>query len=136
MARLAALASVSGRVGLTLIPAQAFKLQPLHVAAVWTGHEIPALVGRLELALDPRESPDRWCRHHEDFAPVREGGGPCLGQGDRVAFLVRRGGIGVDLVEKDVARGHRPQAGGRVRPGQHQNAAGEFLGQHRVARVA
>ena len=127
---------IGRRFGLALRPAQAFKLQPLHRPAMRAGHEVPALVAGLELPLDPAQAPDRRGRDHEHLAPVREGRGPRLGQRDRIAFLVGRGRIGVDLVEKDVARRHRPQAGGRVGTGQHQDAAGEFLRQHRVARIA
>ena len=67
---------------------------------------------------------------------MRKGGGARLGQRDRIAFLVGGGRIGIDLVEKHVARGHRAQPGRAVRPGQHQDAAGEFLRQHRVAGIA
>ena len=63
-------------------------------------------------------------------------GGPRLRQCDRIAFLVRRGGIGIDLVEEDVSRGHGAQASRRIGTSQHQDAAGEFLGQHRVASIA
>ena len=132
---LAALAVVGGRLRLVLCPAQPLELQPLHRPAMRARHEIPPLIAGLELALDAAQPADRGRRDHEHLAPMREGGGARFGQRDRVAFLVGRGRIGIDLVEKHVARGHGPQAGGRVRPGQHQDAAGELLRQHRVARV-
>jgi hypothetical protein len=125
---LAPLAGVSRRFRLALVPAQAFKLQPLHHPAMRAGHEVAALVAGLELSLDPADAPNGRGRDHEHLAPVREGRGPRLPH--------RRGRIGIDLVEKDVARGHRPQASGRVGARQHQDAAGEFLGQHRVASIA
>ena len=97
------------------------------ISTRWAWHEEPALIAGLVFPLDPAQPPDRRGRDHEHLAPVREGGGARFGQRDRIAFFVSRGRIGIDLVEKDVARGHRPQAGGRVRPGQHQNAAEEFF---------
>jgi len=64
-----------------------------------------------------------------------EGQGPRLGQADRIAFLVGRGRIGIDLVEKDVACRRRAQAHGRVRPGHDQYPAREFLREHRIAGI-
>jgi hypothetical protein len=85
--------------GNSVIPAQPLKRQPLHSTARWAGHKIAALA-----------SDRRGGRDHDHFAPMRNCGRPCLGQGDRIAYLVCRGRIGVDLVEKDVARRHRAQA--------------------------
>ncbi len=99
-------------------------------------HEEPALVAGLELPLDPAQPPDRRRRDQEHLAPMGEGQRPRLGQRHRVAFLVGRGRIGVDLVEEDVARRGRAQPDRRVRPGHDQDAAREFLRQHRVAGVA
>ena len=132
---LAAFAVIHGRLGLSLAPAQPLELQPLPVTAMGAGHEVAPLVAGLELPLDARQPPHRRRRDHEHLAPMREGGGPCLGQRDRVALFVGRGRIGIDLIQKHIAGGHRAQASGRVRAGQHQNAAGEFLGQHRVASI-
>ena len=42
-----------------ILPAQPVELQPLHRAAVRARNEEPALVGRLELPLDPAQPPDR-----------------------------------------------------------------------------
>ena len=84
----AGLAMVCCRVGPPLVPAQPLKLQPLHRGTVGAGHEIAALVRCIELALDPADAPDRGRRDHEHLAPMREGGGARLGQGDRIAFLV------------------------------------------------
>ncbi len=133
---LAALAVISRSFRLSLRPAQPVELQPLHRPAMGAGHEVAPLVGCVEFSLDPAQPPDRRRRDHEHFAPVREGGGPCLGQRDRIALLVGRGRVGIDLVEEDITRGHRPQAGGAVRTGQDQDAAGEFLRQHRIACIA
>jgi hypothetical protein len=99
-------------------------------------HEEPPLVARLVFPLDPADAADRRRRDQEDLAPVREGQRARFGEPDRVAFLVGRGRIGVDLVEEDVARRHRAQPHGRVGAGHHQHAAGEILRQLRVAAVA
>ena len=96
-------------------PAQPLELQPLHLAAMRARHEEPPLVARLELPLDPAQAPDRRRRDQEHLAPMGEGQRPRLGQRDRVAFLVGRGRIGVDLVEEDVARRRRAQPDRRVR---------------------
>ena len=104
------LACIRRGLGLALLPAQPLELQPLHGLRSAGRHEVAPLVGGLVLALDPREAVDRRGRGEEHLAPLREGQRPRLGERDRIAFLVGRGRIGVDLVEEEVARRHRAQA--------------------------
>jgi len=132
----AALAMILRRLRPPLLPAQPLELEPLHRAAMRTRHEVASLIRRLELALDARQPPDRGRRDQQHLAPMREGQRPGFGQRDRITFLVRRGRIGIDLVEEDVARRGGPQADRRVRACHDQDATREFLGQHRVAGIA
>lgn len=134
--RVAPLAVIFRRLRAALLPAQPVELQPLHRAAVLARHEEPALITGLVLALDPAQPPYGWGRDQKHLAPMGEGQRPRLGQRDRIAFLVGRGGIGVDLVKEDVARGRGAQPDRRVCAGHDQDAARELLGQHGVARVA
>jgi hypothetical protein len=134
--RVAALAVIFRRFRLALLPAQPFELQPLHRPAMRARHEEPPLIARLVLPLDAAQPPDGRRRDQEHLAPMGEGQRPCLCQRDRIAFLVGRGRIGIDLVEEDVPRRSRAQTDRRVRPGHDQDAAREFLRQHRVARIA
>jgi hypothetical protein len=98
--RVAALAVIFRRLRAALLPAQPVELQPLHRAAMRARHEEPPLVARLVFPLDPADAADRGRRDQEDLAPVREGQRARLGEANRVAFLVGRGRIGVDLVKK------------------------------------
>jgi hypothetical protein len=98
---LAALAVILRRFRLAPLPAQPLEPQPLHRAAVRARHEIAPLVGRLELALDAAELPDRRRRDQEHLASVRERERARLGQRDRIAFLIGRRGVRVDLVEEE-----------------------------------
>ncbi len=59
-----------------------------------------------------------------------------LGQRDRIAFLVGRRRISVDLVEKQVARRHRAQADRAVGAGDDQQTRRKLLRQNRVAGIA
>ena len=133
---LAALADVGRRLRLALLPAQPLEREMLLLAAVRARHEVAPLVGGLVLPLDPRQPLDRRRRGEEHLAPPGEGARPRFGQRHRIALVVGRRRIGVDLVEEQVAHRHRAQADGRVGAGQHQDAAGELLRQHRVAGVA
>ena len=128
-------ADVGGGFRLPPVPAQLLEAQPLRVVAVWAWHEVAALVAGLVLALDGRGARNRRRRHDEDLAP---GKGACarLGQRDRIAFTLDVQRIPVNLVEEQVAHRHRAQAYRAVRPGHHQHAAPELLGQNGVARVA
>src|SRR5690606_33300246 len=69
----AAFADVFRRLWPPLLPAQPLELQPLHRPAMWARHEVAPLVGRLELALDAAEPPDRRRRDQEHLAPMGEG---------------------------------------------------------------
>ncbi len=133
---IAVLAPVRRRLRPALLPAQPLEAQPLHRPAMRARHEVAPLVGGLVLPLDAADAPDRRRRHQEQLPPVREGQRPRLGEPDRVAFLVGRGRIGVDLVEEHVARRHRAQAHRRVRARHDQHAAREILRELRVAAVA
>ena len=132
----AGLAYIVCGLGLALVPAQPLELEPLHVPAMRARHEVAALVRGLVLPLDPREPLDRRRRGEEHLAPPRERARPRLGQRNRIAFLVGRGRIGIDLVEKQVARRHRAQADRAVGAGDDQQPCRELLRQHRVAGVA
>ena len=134
--RVTGIAMVCRRLRFALLPAQPFELEPMHLPAMRARHEESALVARLVFAFDSAHATDRGRRDQEDLAPMGEGQRPRLGEPDRVAFLVGRSRIGVDLVEEDVSRRHRAQSHGRVGAGQHQHAAREILGQLRVAAVA
>ena len=94
------MAMVRGRLGSPLRPSQPLELQPLLMATMRAGHEIPPLVAGLELPLDAGQPAHRGRRDHEHLAPMREGGGARLGQRDRVALLVGRGRIGINLYKK------------------------------------
>ena len=120
----------------TLLPAQPFEPKPLFFLAMRAGDEETALVGRLVLALDPRQAMNRRRRPQQDLGPPRECAGSGLGQRDRVAFLVGRRRISVDLVQKQVARRHRAQADRAVGAGDHQQTRRKLLRQHGVAGVA
>ena len=122
--------------GPALVPAQPLEPEPLHVPAMRARHEIPALVRGLVFALDAREPLDRRRRAEQDLRPPREGARARFGERDRIAFLVGRGRIGIDLVEEQVPRRHRAQADRAVGAGDDQNARRELLRQHRVAGVA
>ena len=133
---LAALADVGRRLRLALLPAQPLEREMLRLAAVRARHEVPPLVGGLVFPLDPRQPLDRRRRGEEHLAPPGEGARPRFGQRHRIALVVGRRRIGVDLVEEQVAHRHRAQADGGVRSRHHQDAAGELLRQHGVAGVA
>ena len=122
--------------GLPLIPAQPLELEPLHVLAVRARHEVAALVRRLVFALNARNPLDRRCRGKERLAPPREGPRACFGQRNRVALLVGRRRIGIDLVQEQVARRHRAQSDRAVGAGDDEQPCGKLLRQHGVAGVA
>jgi hypothetical protein len=63
---------------------------------------------------------------------VRDAG---LSERNGIALAGDVAGIGIHLVEEQEPRRHRAQADRAVRASQHQDAAGEFLRQHRVAAV-
>ncbi len=73
----------------------------------------------------PREdlsAPSKWRLQHSDIGPAA-----------RVADIA---GIGVDLIQKQKPGRHGTQPDRAIGARQHQNAAGEFLGQHGIAAVA
>ena len=96
---------------------------------------IAPLVAGLEFPLDAAQPPNGGRRDQQRLAPMREGQRARLGQRNRIPFLIRRGRIGIDLVQKQISRRGRAQPHRRVRPGHDQNAARELLGQHRIARI-
>ncbi len=61
--------------------------------------------------------------------------GPGFGAGDRITLAIDIARIGVDLVEKHPARGHRPQDDCGVRAGQDQLPAGEAFPEDRVPGI-
>ena len=124
IAAVAGLADVVRGLGLALLPAQPLELQPLFMPAMRARHEVAPLVGGLVLALDAREAVDRRGRGEEDLRPPREGARARLGERDRIAFLVGRRRIGIDLVEEEIARRHRAQADRAVGAGHDQEPAG------------
>ncbi len=97
-------ARIVRRVRLTLFPAQTLEAEPLAVIAMRASHEVAPLVAGLELALDPRHAMDRRCRGEKNLRAPGEGARASLRECDGVAFLVGGRRIGVDLVEKQVAR--------------------------------
>ena len=123
------------RLGLTFVPAQPLELQPLHLPAMRAGHEIPPLIGCFVLAFDPRQTVNGRRRAEQDLGAPRECARPCLGERNRIAFLVGRGRIGIDLVEEEVARRHRAQADRAVRTRDNQEPCRKLLRQHRVAGI-
>ena len=129
------LAGIECRLRLALLPAQPLELQPLHCAAMRTGHEEAPLVGGFILPFDPRQALDRRRRDQEQLLAVPEGRGSRLSQGNGVTFTVDIARIGIDLVQKHIARRHGAEPRGTVGAGQNQLAAREPLGQHRVAAV-
>ncbi len=132
---LATFADVGAGLRPSTLPAQLLEAQPLAVIAMRTRQEIPALVGRLVLALDAAGAGDGRRRDDEDLAPG-EGARARLGQRDCIAlpFDVER--IAIHFVEEQVAHRHRAQADRAVRAGHHQYAAAELLGEDGVARIA
>src|SRR5581483_11244448 len=96
----AALAEVLRRIGLAFFPTKPLEAQPLAMTAMRAGDEEAALVGRLVLALDPRDAVDRRRRRQEDLRPPREGTRAGLGERDGISFLFGRTRIGIDLVQK------------------------------------
>ena len=128
------LADVARRAWVALVPTQLFELQGLEVIALRARHEEAALIGGQEFPLDPRLPLERRRRDHEHLAPL-EGARARFGERDRVTLEVDVARITVDFVEKEIAHRRRAQAHGGVGPGHQEQSAGEFLGQHRVARV-
>ena len=61
---------------------------------------------------------------------------PGLGECNRIAFAFDIAGIGVHLVQKQKPGRHGTQPDRAIGARQHQNAAGEFLGQHGIATIA
>src|SRR5690606_8684909 len=100
-----------------------------------TWDEVAALVAGKVFALDSGEASDggRGC---EEGLPAGEGALAFLGDGDRVPFSVEVAGVGVDLVEEEVADWHGAEAGGGVGAGEDDEAAGEFLDDGCVPGVA
>ena len=133
---IAGLTHIMCGLGLPLVPAQPLELEPLHVLAVRARHEVAALVRCLVFALDPGNPLDRRRRRKERLAPPREGARACFGQRNRIALLVGRRRIGIDLVQKQIARRHRAQSHRAVGAGDDQQPRRELLRQHRVAGVA
>jgi hypothetical protein len=88
-----------------LRPAQVLELQRLTLAAMRTRHEIPALIARLVLPLNPRQALGLRRRDQQDLAPL-EGGRAPLREQDRIALALDIARIAVDLVEEQVARRH------------------------------
>ncbi len=129
-------AVIPRRLRRTLLPDQPLEAQPLHLATRRARHEEAPLVGGQVLPLDPAAARDGRRADQEGLAPPAEGPRPRLGQRDRIALAGDVAGIGVHLVEEQEPRRHRAQPDRAVGPGQHQDAAGEFLRQHGVAAVA
>src|ERR1700738_1934749 len=129
---LTGLAGIVRGLGLCLLPAQPLDPERLVMTAMRARSEEPPRVARLELALDARDAMDRRGRGEKDFRPPREGARARLGERDGVAFLAGGRRIGIDLVEKKIARRHRPQAGRAVGPGDDQEACRKLLRQHGV----
>src|SRR5512132_4156389 len=96
---------VGRRLRLALLPPQPLELEPLTLSAVRTRYKEPPRVRGLVLTLDPRQALDGRGRGEEHLAPPGERPRAGFGEGDRIAFVVGRRRIGVDLVEKQVAHG-------------------------------
>ena len=110
--------------GLALLPAQPLEPQPLHLPAMRARHEVAPLVAMPRTRA--RCARGRGSSASRRGTPWTPGEGPRarLGERDRIAFLVGRGRIGVDLVEEEVARRHRAQADRAVGAGDDQEPAG------------
>src|SRR5512134_1616484 len=100
---LAALAVIGRRLRAALLPPEPLEGEILLFAAVRARHEEPPLVRGLVLALDPREALDRRRRSEEHLAPPGEGARPGFRQRHRIALVVGRRRIGVDLVEEQMS---------------------------------
>ena len=89
-------------------PARQLELEILLLAAVRARHEEPPLIRRLVLPLDPRQPLDRRRRHLKHLAPPGEGPRARFRQRHRLAFLIGRRRIGVDIVERHCWRRSSP----------------------------
>jgi hypothetical protein len=102
---------VGGLARLALGPAEPLELQHLELAAARARHPVTPLVALAEGRLDAAQAGDQGRRYQEHLAP-RERARAREGQVDRIAFAVDVARIGVDLIEEQIAHGHRAQAHG------------------------
>ena len=100
-----------------------------------TGDVVAAPVGELIFLVDDGQGFDGGGGTDEELASGGKGRGPGLGQGEGIALAVQVHRVGVHLVREQVAGGHRPQGGGRVRPRDDEDPAWPLLQQGGIAGI-
>lgn len=104
-------------------------------AAIRAAHFEDALVQFLIGRFDAREAFQGRRRDEHNLAPAAEGDGALYRERDRVAFARYVGGIGVHLVEEEIARRRRAQAHARRRADHDELPAGKEFAELAVARL-